>query len=67
MMRKVIVTGRLDWSGTVKVLRGMARVIGIDNDMRQKFGAEARPKTRDDLIANITDTNITTRYPMQRA
>src|SRR5438094_803085 len=57
-MRTVVVTGSagLIGSETVKRFAGEgARVIGIDNDMREKFfGPEASTKkTRDDLIANV--------------
>src|SRR5204863_2524743 len=58
LMRTVVVTGSagLIGSETVKRFAGEgARVIGIDNDMREKFfGPEASTKkTRDDLIANV--------------
>src|SRR5213076_2075755 len=58
IMRTVIVTGSAGLIGSETVKRfakdGM-RVVGIDNDMREKFfGAEASTKkTRDDLIANV--------------
>src|SRR6266404_4311024 len=57
-MRSVIVTGSAGLIGSETVRRFAkdgARVIGIDNDMREKFfGAEASTKkTRDDLIANV--------------
>ncbi|HEX4653451.1 MAG TPA: NAD-dependent epimerase/dehydratase family protein, partial [Candidatus Udaeobacter sp.] len=58
MMRSVIVTGSAGLIGSETVrrfARDGARVIGIDNDMRQKFfGAEASTKKmRDDLITNV--------------
>ena len=57
-MRSVIVTGSAGLIGSETVrrfARDGARVIGIDNDMREKFfGAEASTKkTRDDLVANV--------------
>src|SRR5205814_4121804 len=58
VMRTVIVTGSAGLIGSETVKRfakdGM-RVVGIDNDMREKFfGAEASTKkTRDDLIASV--------------
>src|SRR5947199_3232349 len=58
MMRTIIVTGSTGLIGSESVKRFAregTRVIGIDNDMREKFfGAEASTKkTRDDLIANV--------------
>ncbi len=57
-MRTIVVSGSagLIGSETVKRFAGEgARVIGIDNDMREKFfGAEASTKKiRDDMIANV--------------
>jgi CDP-paratose 2-epimerase len=57
-MHSVIVTGSAGLIGSETVrrfARDGARVIGIDNDMREKFfGAEASTKkTRDDLVANV--------------
>src|SRR5436309_14878937 len=58
MMRTIIVTGSTGLIGSESVKRFAregTRVIGIDNDMREKFfGAEASTKKiRDDLIANV--------------
>src|SRR5437667_5563619 len=57
-MRTIIVTGSAGLIGSETVRRfgkDVARVVGIDNDMRaQFFGPEASTrKTRDDLIANV--------------
>src|SRR5437764_883863 len=57
-MRTIIVTGSTGLIGSESVKRFAregTRVVGMDNDMREKFfGAEASTKkTRDDLIANV--------------
>src|SRR5690348_5267207 len=57
-MRTVVVTGSAGLIGSESVkrfARDGARVIGMDNDMREKFfGTEASTKTmRDDLMANV--------------
>jgi CDP-paratose 2-epimerase len=57
-MRSIIVTGSAGLIGSETVRRfskDAARVVGIDNDMREKFfGPEgSTKKTRDDLIANV--------------